>query len=97
MEPATNSGNGRPTRASRLSVVSLPGGVGSLLVGGDPGYRPIILIVRVRECRWAALSRWEVDLSIVDNWFSDVDRRWRILAGIIDAKNGSVESRLVCT
>jgi hypothetical protein len=75
MEPATDFENDRPTRASRLSVPSLPGGVGSLSVGGNPGYRPRTLIVRVRERLWAALSRWDVDLSIVDNWFSDVDRR----------------------
>jgi hypothetical protein len=43
-------------RASRLSVASFPGGLGSLFNRGDPGCRPSAVIVEVKERLCAALS-----------------------------------------
>jgi hypothetical protein len=73
-ELATDSSGSDSISASRLPVGFLFGGLGSLFSGGGPGSRLSVVNVRVRECLLLVFSRSEVDLRIVDKWFSDVDR-----------------------
>jgi hypothetical protein len=78
-------------KCSRLSVGGLLGGFGALSVGGGPGDRPSVVRLRVSDCLWMDFNRCEVDLKIVDRWFSDVDRWVFGLAGATAGAYGSVE------